>query len=141
MSRNRKVDPNQVAAKAVAEATGTAAPTGVYEALLQRRAARDEAKKKNAAAVALGRIGGLKGGKARAAALSPQERKEIARKGAKKRWENAAKEKKANSTDESQFLLLKKQGLTVEQIGERMNKSPAQIAELILRLVDQMAVA
>jgi hypothetical protein len=38
------------------------------------------------AAVALGRRGGLKGGKARAAALSPERRKEIAQKAAEKRW-------------------------------------------------------
>jgi hypothetical protein len=41
---------------------------------------------KNPAAVALGRLGGLKGGKARAAKLSPEQRKEIASKAAQKRW-------------------------------------------------------
>ena len=41
---------------------------------------------KNPAAVALGRLGGQKGGKARAAALSPAKRKAIARKGAAARW-------------------------------------------------------
>ena len=41
---------------------------------------------KNPAAVALGRLGGLKGGAARAAALSPKKRSEIAAKAAKKRW-------------------------------------------------------
>jgi hypothetical protein len=41
---------------------------------------------KNPAAVALGRLGGLKGGKARAEKLSPKKRKEIARKAAKTRW-------------------------------------------------------
>jgi hypothetical protein len=41
---------------------------------------------KNPAAVALGRIGGLKGGKARAAKLSPAKRKAIAKKAAKARW-------------------------------------------------------
>ena len=41
---------------------------------------------KNAAAVALGRKGGLKGGKARAEALSPKRRKEIAHKAAEARW-------------------------------------------------------
>ena len=41
---------------------------------------------KNPAAVALGRLGGLKGGKARAKALSPQQRSEIAKKAAKARW-------------------------------------------------------
>lgn len=34
----------------------------------------------------LGRLGGLKGGPARAAALLPEERKAIAKKAAKKRW-------------------------------------------------------
>jgi len=41
---------------------------------------------KNPAAVELGRLGGLKGGKARAAKLSPKRRKEMARKAAKARW-------------------------------------------------------
>ena len=41
---------------------------------------------KNPAAVALGRLGGLKGGKARAEKLSPQKRIAIARKAAKLRW-------------------------------------------------------
>jgi hypothetical protein len=41
---------------------------------------------KNPAAVALGRMGGLKGGKARAASLTPAKRKAIAKKAAKARW-------------------------------------------------------
>ena len=41
---------------------------------------------KDQAAVALGRKGGLKGGRARAVALSPAERKKIAQDAAKKRW-------------------------------------------------------
>ena len=41
---------------------------------------------KNPAAVALGRLGGLKGGLARAAKLSPRKRREIARKAAQSRW-------------------------------------------------------
>jgi hypothetical protein len=43
---------------------------------------------KNPAAVELGRLGGLKGGKARAAKLSPAKRKAIAKKAAAKRWGN-----------------------------------------------------
>ena len=42
--------------------------------------------KRNPAAVALGRQGGLKGGKARADKLTPEKRKEIAKKAAEKRW-------------------------------------------------------
>ena len=41
---------------------------------------------KNPAAVALGKLGGLKGGAARAAALSTERRKEIAEKAARARW-------------------------------------------------------
>lgn len=41
---------------------------------------------KDAAAVALGRKGGLKGGRARAESLSAEERKKIAQAAAKKRW-------------------------------------------------------
>ena len=43
---------------------------------------------KNPAAVALGRLGGLKGGKARAEKLTPGKRKAIAKKAAAKRWGN-----------------------------------------------------
>jgi len=43
-------------------------------------------KPKHPAAVALGRLGGLKGGKARAKALSGRRRKEIAKKAAVTRW-------------------------------------------------------
>ena len=46
---------------------------------------------KNPAAVALGRMGGLKGGRARANALSPKERSAIAKKAAQARWSNGHK--------------------------------------------------
>lgn len=41
---------------------------------------------KNPNAVALGRLGGLKGGKARASKMTPEQRKEIAQKAARARW-------------------------------------------------------
>lgn len=41
---------------------------------------------KNPAAVALGRLGGLKGGKARAQSLTAKKRSEIAKKAAAARW-------------------------------------------------------
>lgn len=47
-----------------------------------------DAKEKNPAAVALGRLGGLKGGKARAMKLSAKQRTQIARKAAQARWES-----------------------------------------------------
>lgn len=52
----------------------------------------EEPSDKNPHAVALGRLGGKKGGKARAEKLTPEERKEIARKAARARWKG--KEKK-----------------------------------------------
>jgi hypothetical protein len=48
-------------------------------------------REKNPAAVALGRLGGLEGGKARAAKLSAKRRKAIAQKAAKTRWRNKRK--------------------------------------------------
>ena len=49
--------------------------------------ATDEARiVKNPAAVALGRLGGLKGGRARATNLTPERRTEIAKKAALARW-------------------------------------------------------
>lgn len=42
---------------------------------------------KNPAAVALGKLGGAKGGAARAAKLSPKKRAAIAKKAAKARWD------------------------------------------------------
>ena len=47
---------------------------------------KPEPPKKNEAAVTLGRLGGLKGGKARAVKLTPERRAEIAKKAAEKRW-------------------------------------------------------
>jgi hypothetical protein len=48
---------------------------------------------KNPHAVALGRMGGLVGGAARAAALSPKKRSEIAARAARARWGNPKKGK------------------------------------------------
>lgn len=50
---------------------------------------RPEEHEKDPAAVALGRKGGLKGGKARAESLTPERRAEIARKAAAARWEKS----------------------------------------------------
>jgi hypothetical protein len=47
----------------------------------------EEPSEKNPHAVALGRLGGAKGGKARAEKLTPEQRSEISRKAAKARWE------------------------------------------------------
>lgn len=47
-------------------------------------------REKNAAAVALGKLGASKGGQARAAKLSDEKRKEIAKKAAQVRWNKEA---------------------------------------------------
>ncbi len=47
------------------------------------------AKRKNPHAVALGRKGGKKGGKARWAGVSPEERTELARRAVETRWKRA----------------------------------------------------
>jgi hypothetical protein len=53
----------------------------------------EEKSTKNPAAVALGRLGGLKGGKARAKKLTSERRKEIARTAATVRWNKNLQEK------------------------------------------------
>ncbi len=72
-SFKRPGDLNQLAAALVSEATDEAAPAPADDG-------------KDPAAVALGRKGGKVGGPARAAALSPERRREIARKAVAARW-------------------------------------------------------
>jgi len=69
---------NQTAANIMAQSTGQ---------LLLSTAPKRE---KNPAAVALGKLGGLKGGSARAKSLTPEMRTEIARKAAQTRWKKLA---------------------------------------------------
>lgn len=72
----RRRDPNQLAYRIILESTGQPPkfdPTTIDPS-------------KNPHAVALGRLGGLKGGAARAAKLSPKKRSQIAAKAAKARW-------------------------------------------------------
>jgi hypothetical protein len=66
-------DLNKLAANIVSEATGD-------------EARRDPNEGKDPNAVALGRKGGQKGGKARAEKLTAEERREIAKKAATARW-------------------------------------------------------
>jgi hypothetical protein len=56
--------------------------------------AKDSKPIKNPAAVALGRLGGLKGGRALAAKLTPAQRKASARKAALARWSKKSKKPK-----------------------------------------------
>ena len=75
-SSKRPRDLNQLAARLVDEATSDdPAPEPV-----------DPDAGKDPAAVALGRRGGLKGGKARAERMTPEERSEAARRAARARW-------------------------------------------------------
>ena len=69
---------------------GAADPTGPFvpPAAVQAAESLNSDPTKDPAAVALGRKGGLKGGKARAASLSKKRRVEIARGAAKARWKD-----------------------------------------------------
>lgn len=75
----KKKDLNELAFNIVQKATG--------------EIPKEEPSEKNPAAVALGRLGGLKGGPARAKKLTKEQRKEIARKAAKARWKNTQHKK------------------------------------------------
>jgi hypothetical protein len=68
--QGKKMDVNQIAADIVRETTKASTPK----------------RKKNPAAVALGKLGGEKGGPARAKKLSKERRSEIAQKAALARW-------------------------------------------------------
>ncbi len=59
----------------------------------------DENEGKNPAAVALGRLGGKKGGKARAEKLTPKQRKKIAKKVVASRWDNQNSSSSISSSD------------------------------------------
>jgi len=74
-SSNSEPDLNQLAAAIVAQTTNGDAPASLNG--------------KNPAAVALGRLGGLKGGKVRAERLSAARRKQIAKRAAASRWKKA----------------------------------------------------
>lgn len=74
---------------------GKQGPEDVNEAAFRvAREAMGEAPRlvnqKNPAAVELGRLGGLKGGNARAAKLTPKQRSEIATLAARARWKKAS---------------------------------------------------
>ncbi len=71
--RKRPTDINQLAHMIVGQATG-------------EEEKKAKAPEKNPAAVALGRLGGLKGGKARAESLTAKKRSDIAKNAAKARW-------------------------------------------------------
>jgi hypothetical protein len=82
-------DSNALAARIVAMSTGEPPPKLLP---VQKKAAASTPElpvQKNPAAVSLGRLGGLKGGKARAAALSKKKRAEIARLAAAARWKKS----------------------------------------------------
>lgn len=72
-SRKRPRDPNQLAKSIIDMATSD-------------RPAETGAPAKSPAAVELGRLGGLRGGKARAESLSAKQRSKIAKKAAAARW-------------------------------------------------------
>ena len=75
-SKKRSRDLNELAAQIVGEATCETPPDEELPV--------DDGK--DPAAVALGRKGGLKGGKARAESMTPEERSEAAKKAAHARW-------------------------------------------------------
>jgi hypothetical protein len=81
--KKRPTDINLLARQIVEEAIGEPLTENPVQ---EPTIAHQPVKEKNPAAVALGRLGGLKGGKARAVKLSSEERKEIATKAAEKRW-------------------------------------------------------
>ncbi|HEY4086986.1 MAG TPA: hypothetical protein VGM43_13655 [Bryobacteraceae bacterium] len=79
-------DPNEVAHRVFLESIGEVPKTDP-----SAPPAKPVDPTKNPHAVALGRLGGLKGGTARAAALTPRRRSKIATKAARARWDKGNK--------------------------------------------------
>ncbi len=86
-SKKKRRDVNELAADIVVKATSEDKPEDQSPEKSPQHDSTPEDKGKNPAAVALGRLGGLKGGKARAKKLTKEERSEAARKAALARWE------------------------------------------------------
>ena len=84
--RSSKPDINQIAASIVDRSTAETRSGGAAVNSIHLLEPYTTVRDKNPAAVELGRLGGLKGGKIRAQNLSPERRKKIASKAAKARW-------------------------------------------------------
>lgn len=133
-AQSRKIiakDVNVWAAAVVERMTGVPVPSGVVEAeirkIAEEKVAADLAAGKNPAAVALGRLGGMKGGKARANALTPEERSEISRKGAAARWAKRKKMLKLIRDGASVGEIKKSLGLEAGAVQKHLAKTPAKL--------------
>jgi hypothetical protein len=80
--KSKPTDISQLARAIVEEATGES----LTAQLLPKEPPKEPTRPKNPAAVALGKLGGKKGGDARAKKLTPEQRKAIAQKAAQARW-------------------------------------------------------
>jgi hypothetical protein len=116
--KTKKLDVYQQTALEVAAVTGLPLPTGLVDEVRRRHNAH-----KNPAAVALGRLGGAKGGNARAAALSAKERTAIGKKGAATRWER-----------EKQIAAMLKNGRTTAQIAKKLGLPPHALSGMVKRI-------
>jgi hypothetical protein len=82
-------------------------------------------KKKNPAAVALGRKGGKKGGPARAVKLTPEQRSESARRAVQARWAKKAKEGIGS-------IVLTRKDVASKKLGEPHNEEKSEAASTVL---------
>jgi DNA-binding CsgD family transcriptional regulator len=116
--KSKSLDLYQQTAHELAEVTGQPVPTGLVDAVLNRHNAH-----KNPAAVALGKLGGAKGGNARAASLSAKERRAIAQKGAATRWDR-----------ERRIADMLARGISAREIEKRFGVKPGTLRAVIQRL-------
>src|SRR2546427_11751582 len=92
-SKNKKLDFSQIAVQVVEAATQSKLSSEPFrmeqpKPRLMKRTPLPK-RKKNPAAVTLGRLGASKGGKTRAQNLSPKKRSQIAKKAASARWKKS----------------------------------------------------
>lgn len=86
MPKRSSKDLNETAYNIVQQSIGQWPKSAAIESMLAANPPIKPNSEKNPAAVALGRLGGLKGGKARAESLTAKKRSEIAKKAAISRW-------------------------------------------------------
>lgn len=121
-------DINSWAAAIVEATTGEKVPADLVEQEIRKIAeerlaqAKGEQPSKNPAAVALGRLGGLKGGKARAEVLSAKERSAIASKAVKARWKRTKEIQKLTERSYSAKEIAARMGISVDTVT-RISKS------------------
>src|SRR5438132_621383 len=131
---SKKLDFTQIAVEVVEAATQSKLSPEPFrmeqpKPRLMKRRTPPPKRKKNPSAIALGRLGASKGGKARAQNLSPQKRSQIAKKAAAARWSPKAKRMDTINPDMIS-LARESRGLTQTELANRLSIPQARLSKI-----------